>query len=180
MKLETVRLIKAGLADVTNGINAKIAALTLDGSDTRPANPAPYFDVDHSWVARRSLTDADTQAVSAFPALAVFQSAPLRALDTEIETIIRDVEIQIAFAYLVKKQDSALAVRDALYFNRALLRWFAWFMSNDQASSFRTKNGAVIRYVTDITQDDVHEEWGAADCIAATIATFRVRETQTA
>lgn len=176
MKLEVVRLIKAGLADATNGINAKIAALTLDGTDTRPSNPNRYFDVDHKWVARRHIGDDDALTIT-FPALAVFQFAPLTAVDPEVSTVVRDVDIQIAFAYLIKKQDSAEAVRDALYFNRALLRWFHWFMSNDQTSAFRTKNGVIVRWVQELAQDDVFEEWGAADCIAATIATLRCRET---
>lgn len=176
MKLEVVRLIKAGLADATNGINAEIAALTLDGSDTRPSNPTCYYDVDHKWVARRHIDDADSSNIT-FPALAVFQFAPLLVVDPEVQTVVRDVDLQIAFALLLNKQDSAEAVRHALYFNRALLRWFAWFMANDQSSSFRTKNGVIIRSVTELTQDDVQEEFGAADCVSATIATFRVRET---
>lgn len=176
MKLEVVRLIVAGLADATYGINAKIAALTLDGSDTRPSNPTVYNDVDHKWVARRIIDDADSSNIT-FPALAVFQFAPLRAADPEVETVVRDVEIQIAFALLLNKQDSAAAIRDTLYFNRALLRWFHWFMGNDQSSSFRTKNGAIIRSVTELTQDEVEEPFGSADCVSATIATFRVRET---
>jgi hypothetical protein len=176
VKLETVRLIKAGLADATNGINAKIAALTLDGSDARPSNPSRYFDVDDKWVARRQIDDGDTSNIT-FPALAVFQFAPLHVLDPEVQTVVRDVEIQIAYAYLVKKQDSAEAVRDSLYFNRALLRWHTWFMANAQASGFRTKNGVIIRYTTELTQDDAHEDWGSVDCIAGTIATYRVRET---
>jgi hypothetical protein len=176
MKLEVVRLIKAGLADATYGINAKIAALTLDGTDTRPTVPNRYYDVDHKWLARRQVNDDDTDTIT-FPALAVFQFAPLEVLTPEVMTVVRDAEIQIAFAYLVKKQDSAAAVRDALYFNRALLRWFNWFMHNDQTSAFRTKNGVIIRSVENLQQDDVLEEWGSADCVASTIATFRVRET---
>jgi len=178
VKLETVRLVKAGLADATYGINARIAALTLDGSDTRPSNPTRYYDVDDNWVARRQIDDADSSNIS-FPALAVFQFAPLRVVDPEVHTVVRDADLQLAFAYLVKKQSSAVAVRDALYFNRALLRWFTWFQANDQSSAFRTKNGVIIRRITELTQDDVHEEWGSADCIAATIATLRVRETST-
>jgi len=176
VKLETVRLIKAGLADVTNGINAKIAALTLDGTDALPSNPTPYYDVDHKWLARRQINDDDTATIT-FPALAVFQFAPLRVLNPEVETVVRDAELQIAYAYLVKKQDSAAAVRDSLYFNRALLRWHHWFMRNDQTSAFRTKNGIIIRTVRELVQDDVLEEWGSADCVAATVATYHVRET---
>jgi hypothetical protein len=175
MKLETVRLVKAALADVTYGINAMLAALTLDGSDTRPANPTVYTDVDHKWVARRKVDDVDTAAIT-FPALAVFQFAPLRCVDVEVRTIVRDADVQIAFAYVVRKQDSAAAVRDALYFNRALLRWFKWFEANDQTSSFRTKNGVTLRLLQELTQDDVDEDWGSVNCIAATIATWRVRE----
>lgn len=175
MKLETIRLIKAGLADATYGINAKIAALTLDGSDARPSNPTRGFDVDDAWVARRKLNAEDTGVT--MPALAVFQFQPLRVLNSEVHTIERDAEIDVAFAYLIKKQDADEVVRDGLYFNRALLRWFTWFMSNDQISAFRTKSGVIISSVTAIEQDDVVEDWGAAVCTASTTATFRVRET---
>lgn len=176
MKLETVRLIKSGLLDGTNGIAAKIAALTLDGSDARPTSPTIYTDVDDKWVARRRIDDSDS-AIS-FPALAVFQHAPMVVVDEEVPTIVRDVDVSIAFAYLVKKQDSVVALRDVLYFNRALLRWFNWFMRNDQDGTFGTKNGVTIRSLRELTQDDAHDEetWASVDCIGATIATFRVRE----
>ena len=175
MKLEAMRCIRDGLADATNGINAKLAALTLDGADTRPANPTRAFDVDDAWVARRSLNAEDTSVT--LPALAVFQFEPLQVGNAEILTVVRDASVRVAFAYLLKKQDSDEAVRDGLYFNRALLRWFAWFMSNDQTSAFRTKNGIIIRTVTDIVQPDVVEDWGAAVCTAVTFGTFHLRET---
>lgn len=178
MKLETVRLIKAGLADATNGIAAKIAALPLDGTDALPTNPTRYFDVDHKWLSRQKVSDEDTASIS-FPALAVYQHAPLSAVDPEVGTVVRDVDIQVAFAYLVKKADSAAALRDALYFNRAMLRWFGWFMSNDQSSGFRTKNGVIIRTARQLTQDDIERDWGSVNCMATTAATFRVRETIT-
>lgn len=176
MKLETMRCIKAGLADGSNGINAKIAGLTLDGSDARPSNPTPYFDVDHKWLARRQVDDEELATI-AFPALAVFQNGPLNVMDVAVTTNVQDATLQVVFGYMVNKQDSALAVRDSLYFNRALLRWINWFRSNDQTSGFRTKNGIIIRSVLEITQDDVHQDFGSANLIAATAATFRVRET---
>lgn len=176
MKLETVRLIKAALADATNGINAKIAELVLDGTDSRPANPTRYFDVDDRWLARRQVNDDDLLTVT-FPALAVFQFAPLEIITPEVQTYVRDADLKIAYAYLVKKQDSKVAVCDALYFNRALLRWHRWFMSNDQTAAFRTKNGIIIRWAGKIEQDDVDEQWGSANCIGTTVITYRVRET---
>lgn len=178
MKLETVRLIVAALADVTNGINAKLAGLTLDGSDARPANPTVYDDVDHRWVARRRVDDAETANIT-FPALVVYQIGPLRALLEETpydHVVLRDAAIQIGFSYLTKKQDSLVVVRDALYFNRALMRWFNWFISQDPNSSTRTKNGVIVASCTEFTQDDVHQEWASVDCLATSLATLKLRE----
>lgn len=178
MYLETALMIKDGLADATNGLNAHIAALTLNGSHTRPANPNRYFDIEHNWVARREVNEDDTATVT-FPALAVFEAEPTQILDQEPMTDVRDAEVRVALAHLVKKQPSAATVRDALYAQRALLRWFTWFMRNDQSGAFRTKNGIIIRTIPEggLLQERVHEEMGAAVCVASTTATFIVRET---
>lgn len=176
MKLETMLCIKDGLADATNGINAKIAALTLNGSDTRPANPTRGFDTEDAWVANRQW-NADDPGVT-LPALAVFQAAPIRVIDVEPETIVRDVELQLVYAYLVNKQDADEVMRDGHYFIRALLRWHTWFMRNDQAGSFRTRNGIIIRTTQDLSPDDAREDFGAAVSIASVTATYIVRETQ--
>lgn len=174
MKLEAMRMLKAGLADATNGINAKIAGLTIDTGDVRPTNPTRYFDVDDPWVARRQLNAEDTDVT--LPALAVFAVGPLDVGDAEVMTVVRDVEIKIGLAYLLKTQDSDEIHRAGLYFNRALLRWFTWFMRNEQSSAFRTKNDVIIRRVDGIIQDDKPEIWEAAVSIAQTVATFTLRE----
>ena len=76
MKRETIRMVKLGAADVTNGINAKIAAVSLDAGDSRPAALNHYNDIDHKWVARRRLNAEDTGAAT-LPAMAIFQHGPV-------------------------------------------------------------------------------------------------------
>lgn len=174
-KLETIRLIDAGLADVSNGINAKIAALTLDGSDARPSNPTVYTDVDDKWVARRRVSDDDASTIT-FPALAVFQIGRLEAIERNDLDVVRDFAFTVGFRYLLKKQDSALATRDGLYFNRAIARWFNWFITRDPNSATRTKNGITIVRCLDFSQSDVRESWASADCIVGTDALLHIRE----
>jgi hypothetical protein len=178
MKRETIRMLKLGAADVTNGINAKIAAVSLDAGDVRPAAVNLYNDIDHKWVARRRVSAEETAAAITFPAFAIFQHGSVQVVDVEVETIVRDALIQVGFAHLVKENNPLEAISDGEYVNRAVLQFLNWVMRNDQASSFRTRNGIVIRSIDTLIQDDVHEDWDGAVCVAQTIATFRVRETQ--
>lgn len=175
MKLETVRMLVAALADGTNGINAKIAALTLDGADARPATPTVYNDVDHRWVARRRVDDADLATIT-FPALAVFQLGRMTAVLPEPYLPLRDADVQIGFAHIGKGQDSALALRDALYANHALMRWFSWFLSQDPNGATRTRNGVTVADCTGFVQDDVHEEFDGVDCLAQSVAGLVLRD----
>lgn len=176
MYLETALMIQDGLADPTNGLNAKIAALALNAGHTLPANPTRYFDFQDNWVARREVNEDDSTTVT-LPALAVFEAEALDIVDPEPMTITQDAEVRVAFAHVVSKQPSAEATRDVLYARRALRRWFVWFMRNAQTSAFRTKNGIIIRTLQSLQQEIVREQMGTAICLASTTATFLVRET---
>lgn len=178
MKRETIRCLKLGAADNANGINAKIGAVSIDvvAGDVRPANVTIYNALDHKWVARRRANAEDGDIN--FPALAIFQFGQLQVLDVEVKTVVRDALIKVAFAWLLKENNPLEVTSAGDYYNRALLQWIHWFMRNDQSSAFRTRNGIIIRTLEELNQDDVTESWEAADCVAQTIATFRVRETQ--
>lgn len=176
MKRETIRLLRAAAADGGNGINAKIGAVSIDAGDVRPANVTLFDDLTHQWVARRRANAADADLT--FPAFAIFQHAPLEVRDVEVMTIVRDADLQVGFALLVKNNDALEATSDGQYVNRAVLQFLNWFMRNDQAGAFRTRNGITIRSIEKITQDDVHESWEGAVSIAQSLVTFRVRETQ--
>lgn len=176
MKRETIRCLKLAAADGGNGINAKIAAVSIDAGDVRPANVTIYNDIDHKWVARRRANAEDTDI--SFPALAIFQFAPLEIIDVEVMTVVRDGLLKVGFAWLLKENNPLEAVSDGQYYNRALLQFLHWYMRNDQASAHRTRNGIIVRTLEEITQDDVHEDWDGAVSVAQTVATLRCRETQ--
>lgn len=176
MKRETIQCLKLGAADVTNGINAKIAAVSLDGVDARPTPVTVYNDIDHPWVRRRHINAEDTDVM--FPAFVIFQHAPIQVIDTEVRTIVRDAYITACLAVVLKGNNEVAMSSDGQYVARATLQFLHWFMRNDQTSGFRTRNGIIIRQLVELTQDDVEIKWGGATCFAPTIAKFRVRETQ--
>lgn len=172
MRLETIRMNAAAADDATIGVNAMLAALPLDGSDTRPPNVTIYNQVDHPWVARRAI-NLPGDAVT-FPALAILAQP---STVHQVMTSVRDAEIPIVFAYLVKA-DTAVNQRHASYTTRALMRFLRLFTDNAGAS-FRARNGVqLINPMDDVRQGESIQPWDKALAIAATEITWLARETQ--
>lgn len=176
MLLETIRAIAAAAADNTIGVNAQIAALTLDThspADTAPPNVTIYNAVDDQWVARRAIAENETDI--SFPALAIYLHSPAQ-LEAEVETITRDGEFPIGLAVLTKKSDSALGMRDSLYTTRAILRFLRQFElpAND---TMRQRNGVHLLEITTLLQPQVYEAWGTAMVAGFVLPTWKVRET---
>jgi hypothetical protein len=113
MIIETIRYVAATLSDATIGINAKLAAIGLDGTDTRPADIASINnEFDNAFVARRDVTAETT------PLLMVFQpreaelegwitteKMDARDLPVAVVVVARDVDteqVNLASAYYVR------------------------------------------------------------------------------
>lgn len=174
MELETIRSCAAGAADGAHGINAQIAALTLDGADARPANVTLYTSLTAGWVARRTFAIAGLNV--SLPAVAIYVGDSAE-LEPEVATVYRDGHFPVVFAYLDEKSASETGTLNALYTNRAILRFLTWFNHNAQAATVRTRNGIIVQACTNLTQAPIAAVKGDVFIGAITQATFKVRET---
>lgn len=172
MELETIRMCAIAAADPTIGVNAMLAALPLDGTDTRPDPVTIYNSVDHGWVARQ-VAPEDGGGVT-FPALAILIAEPI-AFD-EVHTVTRDGHLPVGFAYVQNLSDSAKGKRDALYTNRAVLRFLTRFASNASAA-LRQRGGIGLINPSSTTQPPVNQQWGGGLVTALTVVTWFTRET---
>jgi hypothetical protein len=109
-----------------------------------------------------------------FPALAVLAQP---STVHQVMTSVRDCEIPIVFAYLVKILTRDVNQRHASYTTRALLR-FLRRMADNAGASFRTRNGVqLINPIDDVRQGEAIQPWDKALAIAATEITWLARET---
>lgn len=175
MRLEAIRMHAAAAIDGGIGINAMIAALPIEVGDTRPANVTVYNSMQHPFAARKTVGQGDDIS---YPAIAIFAQP---STVHQVMTSVRDADIPIVFAYLVKKADSVVAQQDGAYTNRAILRFLRRLCDDSTGAAFRVRNGVqLINPVGDegIRQGETIQEWDKAVAIAATEITWRVRDTE--
>lgn len=174
MELDVIRACAAAASDATIGINAQLAALPLDAGDATPPQVTLYNSVDHGWVARQ--TAAESGSGITFPAVAILVAQPT-TID-QVHTVTRDAHFPVAFAYVQRQADSAHGLRDALYTQRAILRFLTAFAApTPTGQSYRFRNGVGLVLPESITAPPTNQPWGAALVTSAVIVTWLVRET---
>lgn len=173
MELETIRCVVAGLGDGTIGINALIAALTLEAGDARPPNLTIYNSVQHGWVARKAFALSGLNVT--LPALAVFAS-DVEIKDAEVETAVRDGWVTVTLAHLAEKSATETGNYNALQTNRAILRFCKLFSANSNLA-MRTRNGVILQAIAEIKPDSIAAVKDDVFIGAATTVKFLVRET---
>jgi len=178
MELPVIRMCAAGASDATIGVNAMLDALTLDGSDTRPAHVTIYNSVDHGFVARRKVPQDGGGII--FPAVAILIPDPVSLY--EVRTSVRDGVFPVGFAYLQKASDSASGNRDGLYTNHAIARFLTRFLAPTAPSqALRTRAGVGIIGPSDLQnatrQPPVNIDWLGALVTAITTIDLLVRDT---
>lgn len=180
MELEVVRAVYYGLKDATIGLNKQIDGIVIDQiGDLMPSHCAFYNYVDHPWVAQKTINREEVDnGVVIFPAIAVYlESAP--QFDPEvITTDHRDGTFAIAISLLTIEPEKAKAMREALYTNRALLRFLTQFNSNTYKDTLRLRNGVSLFVSTALTQYTPFDMWGDVLLAASTVVTYRCREHQ--
>ena len=118
MILEAVRIIHTWLQDGTNGVNAKLPGVPLDGSDSVPAAIVTFLEETSSaQVARGRVPEVASQ----LPCLAVLQSGEV-VVPAVIGTTYQDADITVTIWYVARDKDSDTARRDAMYTIRAIRR----------------------------------------------------------
>jgi hypothetical protein len=173
MELETIRCLVDGLNDPTIGINAMIDALGLESGDVTPPHVTVYDSARHGWLARRAFALANLDVT--MPALAVMVQS-IDVSTPEIETVVREAYITITVADLDENSATQTANYSALQRRRALLRFLSRFSANGNLA-MRTRNGVIVRCITEIKPESVAAVKDDVFIGATTDVTFLVRET---
>lgn len=180
MELEIIRACADAAADATIGLAVQIDGLTMDKiGDLKPALRAIYSYVDDPFVARKTLNldEIETGGILLPAALIYLESAP--QIDSIVRTTYREGDFPLAISFLTAESDDAKRMRDALYFNRAALRFLTQF-NRDENEAMRQRNA--VNFWMDATkkvqQYTPFDKWEAAVLAATTVIPFRGRETQ--
>jgi hypothetical protein len=177
MIAEVTRIVEAWYGDGTHGLNALLAVVPLDGSDTRPTNIAAIVtDLTNGDVARGGLPlDSD------FPSVAIsselVEQITMDAVSGEAEAFVK-VRVKIA----VDNPDTDGATLAMSYYLRISQRALRTLCRDAGAnySTNRTRNSSTI-YVesyeagTEAIETPVGDSKGAY-VIGHFVATLRVRD----
>lgn len=156
MRIEAVRIVSSWLKDGTYGYAAKLAAIPLDGSDTRPTT-----------IASTSIVDEASNANAAFHR---FDGLTLPAL---IVTMPREIEYEepnqpltgnqiyarltIRVRYAEKNTSGNAAIANGCYAMRAVAASLRELEKNDNVAS-RTRNNIRLVQCESMTEQGVYEE----------------------
>jgi hypothetical protein len=165
MRIEAVRAVTAWLKGDTYGYAAKLAALTMDGSDTRPTT-----------VLDASIVDETDNANAAFRR---FDGLTLPAL---IVTVVGDIEhsdpnqpqtgdrgegyVTVQVRYAERNTASQTAIVNGTYAIRAVIASLREFHKNDNVAS-RTRNSIRLVSCESLVEQGVYEEVEDAWLLAA-------------
>ena len=147
MRVEVVDLTAEWLADATYGVNALLAAVPRKAGDAAPPNVAQiYAETRQPEVARGVFP----QAAALYPLLVVSQPQ-----DAPFAVAIRNAKWEseaypVAIAYAIRKQASDVAIRDAGYTLRAVMRSL-YQLENPfiaQAVAARTRNDITLQGIS--------------------------------
>ncbi len=137
MIIETVRYMAATLSDGAGGINAKLAAIGLDGSDVRPSNLASIKnEFDDPIAARRQVPSEETT-----PFAIVFQprEAELQGWVTAEKLDAEDLPVAVVFVQ--RDADSELANLAGAYYLRCAMQSINGVPNGDAS---RTRNSVDV------------------------------------
>lgn len=135
MLVEANRICSAWFSDAnaTSGVNALLALVSLDGSDTRPDPLATITnEVDDKAVAR-------DEPPAVLPGLAVSVDV-VTDQEGHVQVVTADGKVNLRFRVTVDNVDTAKAKRDLSYYLVALTKSFRTLMQ-DAHQAARTRNG---------------------------------------
>lgn len=156
MRLEAVRMVTAWLKDDTYGYAAKLAALPLDGSDSRPTTVADASIVDETDNASAAFRRFDGLTL---PALIVTVVGDVEYLDpNQPQTGERaDANVTIQVRYAEKNTQSATAIVNGSYAIRAVIASLRELHRDTNAAS-RTRNSIRLVSCESLAEQGVYEE----------------------
>lgn len=156
MRLEAVRMVAAWLKDDTYGYAAKLAALPLDGSDSRPATVADASIVNECDDANAAFHRFDGLTL---PALIVSVVGDVEHLEpNQPQTGERaDGMVTVQVRYAEKNTAGATAIVNGIYAIRAVIASLRELHQNENAAS-RTRNSIRLVSCESLTEQGVYEE----------------------
>lgn len=170
-----MRIIKDWLDDVSNGVNAKLAAMTaddLDTNDTVPPNVVTIIDESRDGNAALKMVPQDMT----LPALLIFQSDSVVIPIGLGQGKTKAVAGPIAIAYAVRTSEPAAGKEDAFYTMDAVYRSINnLFVGNDAT---RVRAGIQLVNLRNIDLAPMDEQIGDATLTLALIIRFQVHDTR--
>jgi hypothetical protein len=143
MRLETLYLLRAWLADATYGVNAQLASVPRIGSDALPANLALIAEAGHNkFAARRQVPDQSAQV----PCLLL--TAGRSDLDPHSHAgSVRDGSVEVGIAYFGREADTEVGIQEAEYRCRALQRAVDDWFTTSTGQANRTTGSITVWHI---------------------------------
>jgi hypothetical protein len=156
VRLEAVRMVTAWLKDDTYGYAAKLAALPLDGSDSRPTTVADASIVNECDDANAAFHRFDGLTL---PALIVSVVGDVEHLEpNQPQTGERaDGMVTVQVRYAEKNTAGATAIVNGVYAIRAVIASMRELHQNANAAS-RTRNSIRLVSCESLTEQGIYEE----------------------
>jgi hypothetical protein len=175
MFLWAARLLTDRANDVTDGVNAKLAAVTTTHGDA--AAPALALVADSTRNIHAALGRLPDAATS-YPCLLVCQPEQGNTWDPHAMVAAkRDASIQVLVRYAQMESDAVKGTRNLHYTMEALARVIeGWFGANESA---RTLNSFYVMYCESMIVQEAWIQEGDKVVTGAMLLTFRMRNTTT-
>lgn len=170
MRLEAARIVADWLGDATYGVDAKLAVVTGDDSDTVPSAVATIVDDTRDVNAALGRLDGLT-----LPAITVSVSE-VRYRETEFLQTggYADADVTVLIRYAERTDNPATARANGCYVVRAILGSLRELHLTAQAAS-RTRNGVQLVACEGLTEVALTEEVGDAWLVAGVEARYYAR-----
>lgn len=170
MFIEPLRIVKAGLTDATNGVNAMLALQVRDGADPAPANVTAFEESTKMDVALDRLpTERPVIAVQHYR---ITQIGPLQVQASHV-----DYRAELLVRSAVTDDQTDAGVRDLLYLQHAILMSLHRLHHNDQAAA-RTRGNVMLVEFGDLTWVRHFAPVEGAEVSAAFIVPYLARTLQ--
>ncbi len=168
MIVETLRMHKTWLTDVTHGAVAKIAAVPLEAGD---AAPPALVDV----VEETSDEATGGEGLPANPPCLGMLAEILADAPDPAMNDMGDGVIRVLLRYLTRQTNAAIARRDAAYSMRGILASLRLFAAGGQEAS-RSLRGVQLITRTQLTCETLYVPVGDGFCSGLITATYIYRD----
>ena len=167
MLLETNRILADWLADVTNGVNAKLPDVPLDGADLVPANVTVVDETRNDDVALGRLPDT-------LPCVAV-SVQEIEYADPVQPHVTNEVSarVTVLVRYGQRTVDGSTGLSEASYTLRAVLMSLRELHTNEQAAA-RARGSVHLISCEDLRQVPLTQEIDDAWVTGAVRATYTI------